>query len=490
VPTVVTNIPARLDRLPWARWHWRVVIALGVTWILDGLEVTLVGSIGRVLEEPATLGLTSTEVGLSATAYLLGAIGGAIGFGWLTDRLGRKKLFLVTLGVYLASTALTAASWSFASFAFFRLLTGAGIGGEGAAMSSAIDELLPARVRGFVALTLNGSYWIGAALGALVSAVVLSPHMLGHALGWRFAFALGALLGFGILLVRRYLPESPRWLLVHGRADEAEAVTRMIERDVLGARADEWPAPERTLRIVARPRIGLGEIARTLLRDYRGRTLYGLALMVSQAFFYNAIFFTYSLILGAFYGVPAERIGYYVLPFAAGNFLGPLLLGRLFDSVGRRPMIAGTYAASAILLAATGWLFQRGALDALTQTMLWSAIFFIASAAASSAYLTVSEVFPLEIRALCIALFYAVGTGVGGLLAPTIFGALIETGDRRSVYYGYLFGAALMLAASLVAWRWGVSAERRSLEDVAAPLSSAPEIPRRVDHDDARPPLQ
>jgi MFS family permease len=472
MPTIVTSVPARLDRLPWSRWHWMVVFALGVTWVLDGLEVTLVGAIGRVLQEPETLGLSATQVGLSATAYLSGAIVGSLLFGWLTDRLGRKRLFLVTLGVYLAATALTAASWDFPSFVCFRFATGMGIGGEGAAMSSAIDELVPARVRGFVALTLSGSYWIGAAMGGAMTAVVLSPRLLGHALGWRFAFALGALLGIAILLVRRLLPESPRWLLVHGRLDEAERVVEMIEARVLGPGHVAPTLP--TIAITVRPRTRLSEVVHTLVVRYRGRTLYGLTLMVAQAFFYNAIFFTYSLILGAFYGVPAERIGWYVIPFAAGNFLGPLVLGRLFDSVGRRPMIAATYATSAILLALTGWLFQRGVLDATTQTLLWSVIFFIASAAASSAYLTVSEVFPVEIRALAIAVFYAVGTGVGGLLAPTVFGALIETGDRSSVFHGYVFGAVLMLAAAIVAARWGVRAERRSLEEIAAPLSSAP----------------
>jgi MFS family permease len=449
-----------------------VVVALGVTWILDGLEVTLVGALGSVLEEPETLGLTPTEVGASATVYLAGAIGGALIFGHLTDRLGRKRLFLVTLGLYLTATALTATAWSFASFAAFRLLTGMGIGGECAAMNSAIDELLPARVRGFADIALNGTYWIGAALGAVASVVLLDPRVLGHRLGWRVAFGLGAFIGTGILLVRSFLPESPRWLVTHGRLPEAEAVVRLIESQVR-ERCGTLPQPGRTLRIRARSHVRLAEVAEALLLRYRARTFLGMALMISQAFFYNAIFFTYSLILGSFYGVPAERIGYYVLPFAAGNFLGPLSIGRLFDSVGRRPMIAGTYAASALLLLSTGWLFARGALTATSQTVLWSIIFFIASAAASSAYLTVSEVFPLEIRALAIAVFYAVGTAVGGLVAPALFGALIESQSRRSVFYGYAFGAGLMLAAACIAWRHGVAAERRPLEEIAAPLSEA-----------------
>jgi MFS family permease len=345
-----------------------------------------------------------------------------------------------------------------------------GIGGESAAMNSAIDELLPARVRGFADLAINGTYWLGAALGAVASVVLLST--LGHALGWRVAFGLGAMLGFAILLVRRNLPESPRWLLVHGRVDEADAVVTSIEERV-EAQFGPLPPAHGTLRIQVRPKITFGEIVRTLLVRYRERTILGLSLMIAQAFFYNAIFFTYALILGTFYGVPADKIGWYVLPFSVGNFLGPFVMGRLFDSVGRRPMIALTYALSGVLLALTGWLFARGALTAVTQTVMWSVIFFIASAAASSAYLTVSEVFPLEIRALAIAIFYAVGTAVGGLAAPAVFGVLIATGSRQSVFGGYLFGAALMIGAALVTLRYGVKAERRSLEEIAAPLSQA-----------------
>jgi MFS family permease len=472
--TIETDIPARLDRLPWSRWHWLVVAALGITWILDGLEVTIVGSLGSVLQEPEALGLTARDVGLSATAYIAGAIVGALFFGHLTDRLGRKKLFLVTLGVYLGATALTAASWSFASFAVFRALTGFGIGGECAAMNSAIDELLPARVRGFADIALNGTYWVGAALGALASVVLLNPHVVGHALGWRFAFGLGALLGGSILIVRRMLPESPRWLLIHGRPEEAEAVVRQIEAIVMRQDAlASLPPVDRTLRITVRPHTSLGDVARTLGGRYRRRTLLGLGLMVSQAFFYNAVFFTYALILATFYGVQPEHIGYYILPFAIGNFLGPLTIGRLFDTVGRRPMIAATYTLSALLLLLTGWLFARGLLTATTQTLLWSGIFFIASAAASSAYLTVSEIFPLEIRAMAIAVFYAVGTGVGGLLAPAIFGALIETRSRVAVFHGYAFGALLMLGGAAIAWWLGVAAERRSLEEIALPLSAS-----------------
>jgi MFS family permease len=466
--TVHSDIPARLDALPWSRFHWRVVFSLGITWVLDGLEVTLVGSLGAVLQEPGTLGLSAGQVGLSATFYIAGAILGALFFGHLTDRLGRKKLFLVTLGVYLVATLLTACAWSFTSFAIFRALTGFGIGGEAAAMNSAIDELLPARVRGFADIALNGTYWIGAALGALVSAVLLHPRVVGHALGWRIAFALGAILGSAILLVRRLLPESPRWLLVHGRVHEAEEVVSEIEEEIALERG--WSPPLcHQIAIQVRTHTSFGDVLRILGGPYRRRTFLGLGLMISQAFFYNAIFFTYALVLATFYGVPAEHVGYYIVPFAAGNFLGPLTLGRLFDSIGRRPMIAATYTVSALLLFVTGWLFARGLLGPISQTICWSVIFFVASSAASSAYLTVSEVFPLEIRAMAIAVFYAIGTGVGGLLAPAIFGALIETGSRDSVFAGYAAGALLMLGGAATAWFLGVAAERRSLEELTLP---------------------
>ena len=472
-PVVESDIPARLDRLPWSRWHWLVVIALGVTWILDGLEVTIVGALGSVLQEPDTLGLQATQVGLAATAYIFGAISGALFFGHLTDRLGRKKLFLVTLAVYLVATALTACSWSFASFALFRAMTGFGIGGECAAMNSAIDELLPARVRGFADIALNGTYWLGAALGAAASSLLLDPRIVGHRLGWRLAFGMGAVLGGSILIIRRLLPESPRWLIIHGRHQEAEKVVRDIEATVM--REDHLtslPPATGTLRISLRPHTRLVDVARVLVGPYRRRTLLGLSLMISQAFFYNAIFFTYALILSRFYHVPAEHIGWYIIPFACGNAFGPLLIGKLFDTVGRRPMIVATYALSGFLLFVTGWLFERGVLTAVTQTILWSGIFFIASAAASSAYLTVSEVFPLEIRAMAIAVFYAVGTGVGGLAAPALFGALIASGSRVSLFWGYTFGALLMLGGAATAWKLGVKAEGRSLEEIALPLSA------------------
>jgi MFS family permease len=463
-----TDIPARLDRLAWSRFHWLVVVALGITWALEGLEVTIVGAIGSVLEEPGTLGLSATEVGLAGTTYIAGAIIGALLFGHLTDRYGRKRLFLITLSLYALATSATAFSVDFATFAGCRFLTGMAIGGEYAAINSAIDEMIPARTRGFAALAINGSFWIGTALGAVVSGVLLDPRVLGHELGWRAAFGLGALLALGIMLVRRFVPESPRWLMVRGRHEEAHAIVCDIE-----ARCPpgEPGAALARIPIAARGHVGFGTIARVIFARYRARALLGLVLMVAQAFFYNAIFFTYSLTLTHFYGVPAERVGGYLLPFALGNFLGPLLLGRLFDSIGRRAMIAFTYATSGTLLLCTGIAFARGALDAQSHTWLWSVSFFFASAAASSAYLTVSEVFPLELRAMAIALFYAVGTGVGGLAGPALFGALIESGSRDELFLGYALGSALMLVAALAALVLGVAAERRPLEEIARPLS-------------------
>jgi MFS family permease len=461
---IETDLPGRLDRLPWSRWHWRVVIALGVTWILDGLEVTLVGAVASVLGETDTLHLSEREIGAAASAYLFGAILGALIFGRATDRLGRKKLFLVTLGVYLTATLLTALSFNFWSFALFRALTGAGIGGEYAAINSAIDELLPARVRGRADLAINGTYWLGTAIGAASTLVLLDADLIPHRIGWRLTFGLGALLGGSILIIRKHLPESPRWLLLHGRVPEAQASVEEIERHV--AESVEIPPAPPPKPLIVKGSIGFGQIAHVLLQKHRKRTVLGLSLMIAQAFAYNAIFFTYALVLARFYQIPGDKVGLYLLPFAAGNLLGPLVLGHLFDSIGRRKMIAITYGVSGILLAITGLLFERGLLTATTQTALWSLVFFVASAAASSAYLTVSELFPVELRGMAIALFYAVGTAAGGLAAPAIFGALIQTGSRARVMDGYLFGAALMIAAALVAAVIGVDAEGKSLEEL------------------------
>jgi MFS family permease len=449
-----------------------VVVALGVTWALDGLEVTLAGAVAGALKESPSLALSNAQVGLASSFYLAGAVLGALFFGWLTDRLGRKRLFSITLGLYLVATAATALSWDFHSFSLFRFLTGAGIGGEYTAIASAIQEFIPARYRGWTDLVINGSFWIGAAVGAAASLVLLDPAVLPADFGWRIAFFVGSLLGLFILLLRAWVPESPRWLVTHGRLEEAQAVIADIE-DRHRRRSGALPPLEHPpVKLNPRRSTPLGEVWHTLYRKHRRRTLVGLALMASQAFFYNAIFFTYALVLTDFYGIRADHVGWYLLPFAIGNFLGPVMLGRLFDTVGRRPMIALTYALSGILLAATGYLFAIGVLSATGQTIAWTVIFFFASAAASSAYLTVSETFPLEIRALAIAFFYAVGTGVGGVLGPGLFGVLIETGSRVSLALGYLLGAVFMLAASVVAACYGVAAERKPLEAVARPLSA------------------
>src|ERR1700731_4008404 len=464
---IATDIPARLDALPFGRFHLLVIVALGITWILDGLEVTLAGALSGELKQSSALGLSNAQVGLAGSCYLAGAVLGAVFFGWLTDRLGRKKLFTITLALYLAATAATGLSWDAWSFVLFRFLTGAGIGGEYTAINSTIQELVPARLRGWTDLLINGSFWIGAALGAGGSIVLLNPAFIDPGLGWRLAFLIGALIGLIILLMRRWIPESPRWLMTHGCVTEAEAVVRGIEARVGGG--DVTPAPRVRLRM--RDHTPLGEVARALFVTYPERTVVGLALMAAQAFFYNAIFFTYALILTDFYAIPAHAVGWYILPFAVGNVLGPLLLGRLFDTVGRKIMIASTYALSGIMLAVTAYLFSQDLLTATTLTVAWMIVFFFASAAASSAYLTVSEIFPLEIRALAIAFFYAIGTGIGGIGGPLLFGMLISSGSRLSVAMGYVIGAILMAAAAVVEARWGVAAERKSLEAVSRPLA-------------------
>jgi MFS family permease len=471
-----TNIPARLDRLPWTRFHWLVVIALGITWILDGLEVTLVGSLSSAIAQSPSMHLTGGEIGLGASAYLAGAVGGSVFFGWLTDRLGRKKLFTITLLIYVFATIASGLSWSFWSFALFRFITGAGIGGEYAAVNATIQELIPARRRGFTDLVINGSFWVGAALGALGSLVVLDSALMTNETGWRAAFMIGGALGFIILFLRRFIPESPRWLMTHGYPDEAEATMRQIEaavREQSGAELPEVPAGKLRLRTDVHSWFGAG--LRALFATYLRRTVLGVALMAAQAFCYNAVLFTYALLLTKFYGIAPGSVGMFMLPFALGNFLGPLLLGRLFDTLGRKPMIVGTYAISGLLMIVTGWLFEQNLLTATQQSWAWTVVFFFASAAASSAYLTVGENFPLEMRAVAIALFYAFGTGLGGIAGPAIFGALIDTGSRADLFGGYVLGGGMMLAAAGVAAWLGVSAERRSLEDVAPPLSTADE---------------
>jgi MFS family permease len=468
-----TDIPARLDRLPWGRFHTRVVAALGITWILDGLEVTLVGAVAGALKQSSVLQFSNTDVGFVSSAYLAGAVLGAVFFGWLTDRLGRKKLFFITLAVYLTATTATACSWNLWSFGLFRFLTGAGIGGEYAAINSTIQELIPARVRGWTDLVINGSFWVGAAIGAAGSIILLDPTLLAADIGWRVAFAIGAVLSAVIFFMRMWLPESPRWLVTHGRIAEADAVVAGIENNLRRQGHSLYAGPFSRIRLRTRKYTPLGEVASAIFQSHRQRTLVGLSLMTAQAFFYNAIFFTYALVLTDFYGIAADRVGWYILPFAAGNFLGPVLIGRQFDTWGRRQMLGFTYAASGLLLTGTGYLFVEDLVSASTLTLAWSTVFFFASAAASAAYLTVSETFPLEVRALAIALFYALGTGVGGIIGPWLLGALIESGSRQSVFAGYLLGAVLMIAAAIVAALWAVAAERKPLEEVARPLASA-----------------
>jgi MFS family permease len=467
--TIESYVPVRLDRLPWSSWHWLIVVSLGATWILDGLEVTLAGAVGGILTRPETLGLTPTRVGASATCYLAGAVLGALLFGYGTDRFGRKKLFFITVAVYLVGTALSAFSWNFWSYAFFRAVTGAGIGGEYAAINSAIDELIPARVRGRVDLIINGSYWVGAALGAAATLVLLDPRRLPIWLGWRCAFGIGATLGLIIIFFRRWIPESPRWLMIHGRNPEAERIVSEVEQRIGVSPLHHSDTP---ILVRTRTHTPWREIWDAIAYEHRRRSFLGFVLMSTQAFFYNAIFFTYALVLMRFYSVPEQNVGGYLLPFALGNVLGPLLLGHLFDTIGRKRMITLTYGLAGILLALSGWLFHAGVLTAQTQTLAWTIIFFVASAAASSAYLTVSEIFPLEIRAVAIAVFYAIGTLVGGVGAPILFGWIIGTGSITTLFMGYLVAAALMIFGALVEAWIGVPAERQPLEHVAAPLSS------------------
>jgi MFS family permease len=457
--------------LPWGPFHWLVIVALGVTWILDGLEVTLAGSLAGALRDSPTLHFSSADVGFASSAYVAGAVTGALFFGWLTDRLGRKKLFSVTLALYLLAAAGTAFSWDLTSYAVMRFLTGAGIGGEFSAINSAIQELIPPRFRGRTDLTVNGSYWFGAAFGGAGSLVLLDPNVISPEYGWRLAYFSGAVIGVPILLLRRFIPESPRWLMLHGRAGDAEKVVDGIEARFADS-GYALPEVSKKTRLRDRGFTPFADVFHALIRLYPRRTVLCLALMISQAFFYNAIFFTYAMLLIDFYGVNANLVGSYVIPFALGNVLGPLMLGPLFDTIGRRPMIAFTYAASAALLLVTGVLFHAGVLNATTQTIAWTATFFFASAAASAANLTVAENFPLEVRALAIAIFYALGTGLGGIAAPWLFGVLIESGSRGRVLAGYVLASTLMAVAAGLTLLLGERTERRSLEDVAPPLSS------------------
>ena len=471
--TIETDVPARLDRLPWSRFHWMIVIGLGTVWILDGLEVTIVGSIAsRLTEKGSGITLDASQIGTAAAFYVGGACLGALFFGQLTDRLGRKKLFLATLALYIVATVATAFSFTAWYFYAARFFTGAGIGGEYAAINSAIDELIPARVRGRVDLMINGSYWLGAAGGALLAVPLLDTALFAADFGWRLAFGIGAALGIGILLVRRHVPESPRWLFIHGRGDEADEIVGEIEEEVREETGQELEEPEESITIRPRERIRFGEIARTAFSTYPRRTALGLALFVGQAFLYNAVTFDLGTLLGEFFEVGSGTIPLYIAVFAISNFCGPLILGRFFDTVGRKPMVSATYLLSAAVTAVLGIFLLGGSLTTLTFMAFIIVIFFIASAGASSAYLTVSEIFPMETRALSIAFFYAAGTAAGGIAGPLLFGHLIASGSESQVAIGFFIGAVVMAVGGIAEILFGVSAEQERLEDVAEPLTA------------------
>ncbi len=471
--TVETQVPARLDRLPWSRWHVRIITALGTSWLLDGLQVTLAGSLAGILEAKNGLALTAPQVTAGATTYLAGAVIGAILFGYLTDRLGRRKLFLVTLATYSLATLATALSWNFASFAIFRLLTGLGIGGEYAAINSAVDELIPGKVRGTVDLIVNATFWLGAILGSVASYFLLNTQAVSQNVSWRLAFAVAAVLGGGVLILRLGVPESPRWLMLRGREKDAEKIVADIETKVTRGDTGSLRRPEgKPLKLAVRDHTALSDVFKSMFRDNRSRSLLALVLMIGQSFFFNSIFFTYGLIVKNFYGVTDQRLPLHLLPFAVGCFFGPVLLGPLFDRIGRKPMIAATYGISGVLLALVVIPFARGILTAHTLDICFSVIFFVASSAASAAFLTVSEIFPLEIRALAIAIFYAIGTLIGGVGAPLLFGNLIASGSKMEVGYGYLLGGLLMIAGSICEMLIGVEAAGKSLESISKPIQS------------------
>ena len=470
--TIETKIPARLDRLPWARFHWMVVIGLGTVWILDGLEVTMVGSVAsRLTENGSGINLSAGDIGTAAAFYVAGACLGALFFGQLTDRFGRKKLFVLTLGLYIAAT--TATAFSFSAWYFFaaRFLTGAGIGGEYAAINSAIDELIPARVRGRVDLIINGSYWLGSAAGSAGALLLLDTSIFAKDFGWRLAFGIGAVLGLTILIVRRHVPESPRWLFIHGRAEEGERIVEDIEQSVEEETGEDLPEPDTSLKVRQREAIPFREIASVAFRAYPRRAILGLSLFIGQAFLYNGVTFNLGTLFHDFYDVASGTVPVFIILFAVGNFLGPLTLGRLFDTVGRKPMIAGTYLGSAGVAAVMAVLFTSGALSKWSFEGFVVVTFFLASAGASAAYLTVSEIFPMETRALAIAFFYAVGTGIGGIAGPLLFGHLIGSGQRGQVAIAFFVGAAVMAVGGIVELLFGVKAEQENLEDIAKPLT-------------------
>ncbi|MEU1521127.1 MFS transporter [Nocardia rhamnosiphila] len=472
--TVRTRIPARLDRLPWARWHWMIVVGLGAVWIIDGFEVTVVGSVATRLSEPDSgLAISSAQVsGLAAAMYVAGACIGALVFGRLTDRYGRKKLFIVTLVVYLVATAMTAFSFSVWWFVLFRFLTGLGIGGEYAAINSAIDELIPGKYRGRIDIVINGTYWLGASGGALLSVAALNPQLFAPDIGWRLMFGMGVLFGLLVLVVRRHVPESPRWMFIHGRDRQAEELVDAVEEQVRRDTGADLPPVAETIEVRQRRSTGFGEIASVMFRKYPRRSVLGLALFIGQAFLYNAVTFNFAVILGESFDVPSDRTGYFYAVMCLGSFFGPPLLGRYFDTVGRKPMIAGSYLGSGVLLLLTALLLVRGDLTAVTLTACWTAVLFVASCGASSAYLTVSEIFPMETRAMAIAFFYALGTAAGGIAGPLVFAELTGDGDAGRTALAFTIGAVMMMLGGIVELLFGVRAERQSLEDIAAPLSS------------------
>jgi MFS family permease len=471
-------VPARLDRLPWSRFHWRVILGLGSAWILDGLEIQIVSAVGTVLQDKGTLHIGAAEVGLLGSVYLFGEVVGALFFGRITDLLGRRRLFILTLAVYLVASGLAAFSFSFWFLLLCRFVAGTGIGGEYTAINSAIDELIPSYYRGRTDIAVNGTYWAGAMIGAAASIFLLNPNIFPINVGWRVGFLIGPVLGLLIVYIRRVLPESPRWLMTHGRNDEAEQIVTQIEDHVRAQGIGLEPVPqERAIEVTGRGVVSYVQIARTMLAEYPSRSFLGFSMMVTQAFLYNAIFFTYALVLTNFYHLRSDQIGIYFFPFALGNLLGPLTIGHLFDTIGRRKMIMFTYCVSAVLLAISGALFDAGLLTAVTQTVFWCVIFFLASAGASSAYLTVSEIFPLELRGQAIAFFFAISQLAGGVAAPTLFGALIGNGSNPTpLAIGYYFGAIVMFLGGVIAWFFGVDAERKSLEEVATPLSAVSRV--------------
>lgn len=469
---VETDVPERMDRLPWSSWHVRILVALGTSWLLDGLEVTLVGSLSGILESRAGLHLTAPEVTGAASTYLAGAVLGALLFGYLTDRLGRRKLFLVTLATYSLATIASAFSWNLMSFSVFRFFTGVGIGGEYAAISSAVDELIPGKIRGTVDLIVNGTFWLGATVGSLATMFLLAGYVP-RDIGWRYAFGIGGTLGIGVLVLRLSVPESPRWLMLRGREKDADRTVAEIEGKVSKGHPETLPKPEAgKLKIAVRDHTPLREIFSNMVGENRQRSILGLVLMVSQAFFFNAVFFSYGLMVKKFFHVSDGAMPMHLLPFAIASFLGPLTLGRLFDKIGRKPMITACYGVAGLLLVGVLFPFVHGMLGARGLAIWFSVIFFVASSAASAAYLTVSEIFPLEMRAFAIAIFYALGTLLGGVGAPVLFGVLIATNSKMNVAMGYALGAALMLGGAACEYFIGVEAAGKSLESISKPLQS------------------